>query len=165
MSAPLSPATGTTQAVVRVAQPADSPTVCAGVRALLSELGGGAAGLRSYEAAFHAILARPSESTLLLAQEEGERLVGLLGASWPLALRTGGRYGLIQELWVQPDRRGREIGRLLLEALAWHARRRGLGVLEVGLPSDRYEALAATRSFYERNGFVALGERMRLRLT
>ena len=31
-----------------------------------------------------------------------DEIVGVLGVSWQIAMRIPGRYGLIQELWVQP---------------------------------------------------------------
>jgi GNAT superfamily N-acetyltransferase len=146
-------------ALVREATPGDAQAVALAVRALLSELGG----TPRSDAGLATLLEHPEEATVLIA-EDG-RLVGLLGVSWPLALRARGRYGLIQELWVSPERRGGGVGRLLLAALVEHARERGVTMIEVGLPGERFERLEATRAFYEAGGFDRLGRRMRRRLT
>jgi hypothetical protein len=40
-------------------------------------------------------------------------------------------------------------------------RERSVDRVEVGLPSEHFEALAATEAFYLENGFAPLGPRMR----
>jgi GNAT superfamily N-acetyltransferase len=91
-------------------------------------------------------------------------IVGLLGVSWQTAVRIPGRYGLIQELWVHPSWRGREIGAELLDALRDVAREGGIARIEVGLPSERFPQLEATEAFYRANGFEPVGMRMKLLL-
>ncbi|HUB37193.1 MAG TPA: GNAT family N-acetyltransferase, partial [Solirubrobacteraceae bacterium] len=74
------------------------------------------------------------------------------------------RYGLIQDLWVDPGWRDRQVGRDLLAALVELAREREIGRLEVGLPPERFAGLKATEGFYLANGFTVLGTRMRRRV-
>ncbi len=85
----------------------------------------------------------------------------MLAASWQHALHVPGRYGTVQDLWVDPAWRSRAIGRDLLEALFALAREQGIPRIEVGLPQDSFAAIEATRSFYLANGFAPLGPRMR----
>jgi GNAT superfamily N-acetyltransferase len=148
--------------LVREGTPGDAQAVALAARSLLSELGAGQTPMD--EAVLAMLLEHPEEATVLIAEEAGGRLVGLLGAGWPLALRAGGRYGLIEELWVLPERRGAGVGSLLLAALVEYARERGVAMLEVGLPGERFERLEATRCFYAAGGFDQLGRRMRRRL-
>jgi GNAT superfamily N-acetyltransferase len=92
-------------------------------------------------------------------------IVGVLGVSWQSAIHIPGRYGLIQDLWVDPSWRGGGVGAGLLVALFELAREREVARLEVGLPRERFAGLAATEAFYVANGFSALGARMRRSLT
>jgi branched-chain amino acid aminotransferase len=148
-------------ATVRRAAPADAAKIAAAVAALLRELGGKPADERALAAEARALAEDERAGALLVAEADGE-IVGFLGLSWQRAVRIPGRYGLIQELWVHPDWRSRQVGAELLSALADLARSEGVGRIEVGLPGERFPALAATASFYEANGFAAVGLRMRL---
>jgi len=61
---------------------------------------------------------------------------------------------------VRSDRRGRGIGRALVEAAESSVRQRGVRLLQVETlaPSKPSESYAQTRVFYERLGFIALEE-------
>jgi branched-chain amino acid aminotransferase len=144
----------------RPASHADVPAVAAAVSELLVELGGKPAAIPALEEATKALIDDPHAGAVLVVEDEGE-IVGTIGVSWQHAIRIPGRYGLIQELWVHPNRRTKEIGGDLLLALFWLARERGIGRIEVGLPSERFPHLAATESFYVNNGFATIGVRMR----
>jgi GNAT superfamily N-acetyltransferase len=146
--------------VVREATHEDIGAVACAVRDLLLELGGKPASRDALEEAARTLVEDPTAGVLLVADSDGV-LTGLLGASWQHAVRIPGRYGLIQELWIHPSWRGRAIGGDLVAALIEHARKRGIGRLEVGLPSERFPHLAATEAFYVHNGFAAIGTRMR----
>ena len=43
----------------------------------------------------------PAAGAVLVAEADGE-LVGVLGASWQMAIHVPGAYALIQDLWVRP---------------------------------------------------------------
>lgn len=134
------------------------------VRELLVELGGKPPSIEAMQAAAGELIADPDSGMLLLAEQERE-LVGVLAASWQLAIHTAGRYALLQDLWVKPSHRSSAIGREMLQALCTESRERGLTRVEVGLPSDDFPRIEATRGFYLKNGFKPLGPRMRLPLT
>jgi len=148
---------------VRPAEHGDVPGLVAGASELLLELGGTPAPGELLEQVAHELIDDPDAGSLIVAEHGGE-IVGLLGASWQTALRIPGSYGLIQELWVAKRLRYRELGTELLNELIAQARARGIGRLEVGLPSERYPHLAATESFYETHGFQGVGLRMRRQL-
>ncbi len=145
---------------VRGATYEDLPAIAVAVCGLLVELGAKAPPQARLQAAARALLDEPRAGALLVA-DAGSQLVGLLGVSWQSAMRIPGRYGLIQELWVHTDWRGREIGSELLSALSELARDQGIERIEVGLPGEGFERLAATHSFYASNDFAAIGTRMR----
>lgn len=148
---------------VRIATDVDIPDVAAAVNNLLAELGGASDGPSTLEPVVRELLRAPDAGALLVARE-GDALVGVIAASWQLAIHVPGRYALVQDLWVHPSGRGRGIGRELIRALADVARELRMLRIEVGLPSERFAAHSATESFYRDNGFSHLGPRMRLEL-
>jgi GNAT superfamily N-acetyltransferase len=148
------------EASVRLARGEDVAAAAAGVGALLEELGGEGPSPAELEAATRELIEDPARGALLVAETGGE-IVGVLAASWQHAVHVPGCYGVVQDLWVRSDWRGRALGRDLLEALAALAREQGIARLEVGLPQDSFAAIEATRSFYLDNDFAPLGPRMR----
>ncbi len=138
----------------------DIADIAAAVGALVVELGGTPPALAAMQDATRTLLEDPDAGALLIARSAGA-LVGVLGASWQAAIHAGGRYALIQELWVDPAWRGRDLGGALLGALLELARERGLTRVEVGLPHERFAGIRATEAFYRNNGFTPLGPRMR----
>jgi ribosomal protein S18 acetylase RimI-like enzyme len=145
---------------IREATHEDVPAVVIGVRELLVELGGKPLATPALAETAHALIDDGSAGVVLIAEQE-EKVVGILGVSWQIAMRIPGRYGVIQELWVKPESRHMTIGADLLTALAELAHKQGVERIEVGLPSERYPALNATEAFYINNGFTSIGTRMR----
>jgi branched-chain amino acid aminotransferase len=150
---------------VRRAAEADVPAVAAGVAELLVELSGGGPAGEQLEAATLELVRDRGSGALLVAEAGGEDgIVGVLAASWQHAIHVPGRYGTIQDLWVHPDWRSRLVGRGLLAAYFELAREEGASRVEVGLPRESFENIAATEAFYLANGFEHLGPRMRRKL-
>ncbi len=145
---------------IREATHEDVPQVAIALRELLIELGANPTLPAALEVPARALIEDGSLGVLLVAEERGQ-IVGVLGVSWQVAIRIPGRYGLIQELWVHPEWRGRTIGGDLLAALFKLARRQQVTRLEVGLPSEGFSHLPATEAFYVNCGFKAIGMRMR----
>lgn len=151
-------------ATVRRATGDDVPAAAAGVAELLVELGGEGPPAVELERAVAELAADREMGALLVAEVEGAGVVGVLAASWQFAVHVPGRYGTIQDLWVHPDWRSKEIGRDLLAAFFELAKDEGAKRVEVGLPRDDFPNLRATEGFYLGNDFVHLGPRMRRRL-
>lgn len=145
---------------VREATPGDAAAVAAAVDELLAELGGERPPRAALEDVARRLAADRDAGALLLA-EAGDSTVGVLAASWQLAIHVPGRYATIQDLWVHPEWRGRAVGRELLAALVARAAELDIGRLEVGLPKEDFAAIEATERFYGGNGFSHLGPRMR----
>ena len=145
---------------VRPAGSADIVGVAAAVAELLGELGATPPPPAAMQDTARALLDDPDAGILLVAEAD-EELVGVLSASWQIAMHVPGRYGLIQDLWVESSWRGQAIGAALLEALDQRARELGVSRLEVGLPKETFAGLEATAAFYRAGGFEPLGPRMR----
>jgi GNAT superfamily N-acetyltransferase len=148
---------------VRAATHRDLPAIVAAVGDLLTELGSKPPDTPEMVASARALLEDPRLGALLVAEADGADvpIVGVLGASYQLALHVPGRYALIQDLWVHPSWRGRSVGRELLGALFELAREQGMARAEVGLPRESFRGIRATEGFYAGNGFEHLGARMR----
>lgn len=147
---------------VREAAATDAAAAAAAVGELLTELGGEGPGETALEEATARLAGDAGLGALLLAEPEaGGEPVGVLAASWQYAIHVPGRYGTIQDLWVHPDWRSREVGRGLIEAFVELARQRGARRIEVGLPREDFPNLRRTEAFYLASGFVNLGPRMR----
>jgi GNAT superfamily N-acetyltransferase len=138
----------------------DAAGVAAAVRELLVELDGTPGTPTAMEAAAATLIDSPWAGVALVAHA-GDALVGVLAASWQMAIHVPGSYALIQDLWVDPAWRSRSVGGALIEALFELARAKGLRRVEVGLPRESFARFASTESFYEGNGFTPNGPRMR----
>jgi ribosomal protein S18 acetylase RimI-like enzyme len=66
------------------------------------------------------------------------------------SLYTGALDAYLEELYVVPERRGRGLGRALLEAAMEYARERGAARIDLNTSVDD----VAARALYERSGFT-----------
>ncbi len=143
------------------ALPGDVSGIVVAVQELLLELGGTPPSTRELTATARELVEDHSAGAVLVARVDHE-IVGVLAASWQLAIHVPGEYATIQDLWVHPAWRSRSIGRELIDGLVEICRARDVRRIEVGLPRESFRALRATEAFYLDNDFVPLGPRMRL---
>ena len=94
--------------------------------------------------------------SLIIAEEEG-KILGMASVSFNLALRYNGEYCQFEELVVHQEARGKNVGGLLIEETLRLAKTRGCK--EFGL--YLLESTKHNQSFYEKYGFVVIGEEMR----
>ncbi len=94
--------------------------------------------------------------SLLIAEERG-KILGMASISFNLALRYNGEYCQLEELVVHQEARGKNVGGLLIEESLKLAKNRGCK--EFGL--YLLESTKHNQSFYEKYGFVVIGEEMR----
>ena len=94
--------------------------------------------------------------SLVIAEEEG-KILGMASISFNLALRYNGEYCQLEELVVHQEARGKNVGGLLIEETLRLATNRGCN--EFGL--YLLESTKHNQSFYEKYGFVVIGEEMR----
>jgi GNAT superfamily N-acetyltransferase len=108
----------------------------------------------SFDATFPSLVA--SDHQALLVAEDGARVAGYALASVSLTLYANGPVAELLELVVEPDLRGKGIGKALVEAVtAWA---RDLGCAELNVPTRR------AGDYYLRLGFEETAGYYRLRL-
>ena len=98
-----------------------------------------------------------NERGCLVIAEENGIVLGMASISFNLALRYNGEYCQLEELVVDQDARGKNVGGLLIEETLRLAKKRGCK--EFGL--YLLESTKHNQPFYEKYGFVIIGEEMR----
>jgi GNAT superfamily N-acetyltransferase len=128
------------------------------VHALLTELSPEAnVQLAALEQAARDVLAMDTAFGLLASSEDTP--VGLMMLNESATIYAGGRIGTITELYVVPDYRSKRVAPELMQAAIALGCDRGWGRLEVGAPKQ--PAWARTLAFYQREGFVEVGPRLK----
>lgn len=140
-----------------IADPSHTETVAAMLEGLFQDV---EHDLKADEIAerFEEIDSDERHSTVLAYDEENDEYVGLITVTESLALYAGGRIGVINELYVEPDYRSEGVGKMLLDAVKDLARERGWVRLELTTPGDEFEK---TLRFYQREGFMRIGPRFK----
>ena len=150
---------------IRRAGPKDRQTVLELVERLLTELEDlpkEFAGLDRDRTLFD--LANAGDTfTAFVARTMAGEAVGVLTVSETFAIYAGGRYGVIDEMYVDPGHRSAGVGRGLLEAAKELGRVRGWRRIDVTAPPGA--TWDRTVRFYEGQGFVFTGPKMRCLLT
>lgn len=85
----------------------------------------------------------------------GDDLIGFVSVCESCSLYAGGRFGIVQEFYVQPAWRSRAVGAGLLQALVECARQQQWLRLELCTPP--LPAFERTVAFYRANGFERTG--------
>jgi GNAT superfamily N-acetyltransferase len=93
----------------------------------------------------------------ILVAEQDDRLVGICTLTFQPSIRTLGKYGIVQEMYVDPEFRNEKVGERLIEAAASLAKRAGCPMVELSTPPDGEQA----ENFYRGVGFDQVGVRMR----
>lgn len=91
-----------------------------------------------------------------LALNEDEDAVGIITVAESLSISAGGKYGVINELYVVPDYRSEGVGKMLLDFAKSIGEQRDWTRIEVTTPGDEFDK---TLRFYEREGFMKIGPR------
>jgi len=117
------------------------------------------ADLQPYLRAFREIDADPAHLLLVVVQH-GEVVATMQLSVLPGLARRGARRAQVEAVRVRPDCRGRGLGAALFGWAVAEARRRGCALVQ--LTTDRSRADA--HRFYERLGFVASHEGLKLHL-
>jgi GNAT superfamily N-acetyltransferase len=149
---------------VRAARPAERRRVLDLVERLLAELGeeGEETGLLPKRAVAASWGRRGRAVAAFLAFDETGRAIGVTTLSESWAAYAGGAYGIVNEMYVVPEQRSRQVGAALIAAVREHGRRRGWRRIDVTAPtSPRWDR---SRRFYENLGFVFTGPKLKLLL-
>ena len=143
---------------VRLANAADQEPASRLVANLLSELGG-TPPTPEEMAPVLADLVSGADSGFIVVGEDGGRPTAVCTVSYLQALRARGRYGIIQEMYVEPDSRSTGVGMKVLQFALDHAVANGCSMVELGTPYHGDRPIA----FYQRAGFTNVGARLRWR--
>lgn len=128
------------------------------VRKLLIELGGTPAPAQEMTPVFERLVDDGPSGFVVLAEDDG-RFVSVCTVSYLDALRTVGRYAIIQEMYVDPSVRSSGVGMDVLRFALDHAVSRGCAIVELGTPFNGDRQI----QFYQRAGFTKVGARLRWR--
>ena len=134
------------QTPIRLARAADAPTFGRLLHAFNTEYGEPEPDADTI-AERAAPLIESGEVTVLFA---GEGPDGFAELRFRPSLYTGALDAYLEEFYVVPERRGRGLGRALLEAAMDHARARGAARIDLNTSEDD----VAARALYESAGFT-----------
>ena len=171
---------------VRLATPADRNAALHLVSALLTELGGNPPPADTMAPVFDALITDANAGFIILGENDcpnngdnpatgnspdasdnpatsdsapAANPVAICTVSFLTALRTQGRYAIIQEMYVAPNARSAGIGMAVLQFALAHAAAHGCHTVELGTPYNGQRQIA----FYRRAGFTEVGARLRWR--
>ncbi len=143
---------------IRLANAQDQDAAIDLVRRLLTELGGTPAPAEAMAAVFGQFADDGPAGFVALAEDDG-RFVAVCTVSFVEALRSVGRYAIIQEMYVDPSVRSSGVGMEVLQFTLDHAVARGCAMVELGTPYHGERQI----QFYQRAGFTEVGARLRWR--
>ena len=143
---------------IRLATAQDRDAAIDLVRRLLTELGGTPAPAEAMAPVFGQF-ADDGPSGFVVLGEHEDRFVAVCTVSYVDALRSVGRYAIIQEMYVDPSVRSAGVGMGVLRFALDHAVARGCAMVELGTPFHGERQI----QFYRRAGFTDVGARLRWR--
>lgn len=105
--------------------------------------------------ALTSLVADPDAGRLRLIERDGE-IAGYFVLGFCFSLEFGGRYGLLDELFVRPAHRGGGLAKRALAEIETLCRAEGLDALRLEVNDDNAHA----RGIYERAGYAAHPRRL-----
>ena len=143
---------------IRLATARDRDAAIDLVRRLLIELGGTPAHAAAMAPVFDRFADDGASGFVALADDDG-RFLAVCTVSFVDALRSVGRYAIIQEMYVDPSVRSTGVGMEVLRFALEHTVARGCSMVELGTPYHGDRQI----QFYQRAGFTEVGARLRWR--
>lgn len=101
--------------------------------------------------------------TIIVGAQEHDKIVGIMTITESTAFYAGGNYGSIDELYIKPEYRCRNIGKHLIEEVKKIAETKKWQRVVVNAPRDNNKWKGTIR-FYERNGFEMMGNMLKFTL-
>ena len=126
---------------------------------LLSELGGTPPSRDEMAPVFDLLVEEGGNAGFIVLGEDEGKTVAVCTVSFLDALRARGRYAIIQEMFVEPAARSSGAGAATLQFALKHATAMGCSMVELGTPFNGDRQIA----FYQREGFINVGARLRWR--
>ena len=146
---------------VERATSAQYPIVLTLVRELFAELSSDSdefAGL-DLQGVRPALEAAGERFTAFIAFDDERHPVAVVTLAESVAVYAGGSYGIIPEMYVRAAYRQARVGEQLLDAVKAYGRERGWRRVDVTAPPEAKWQRAV--AFYERNGFIFTGPKLR----
>ena len=143
---------------IRLATTQDRDAAIGLVRRLLTELGGTPAPAAAMAPVYERF-ADDGPSGFVVLAVDGGQFTAVCTVSFVDALRSVGRYAIIQEMYVDPSVRSAGVGMKVLQFALDHAVSRGCAMVELGTPYHGDRQI----QFYQRAGFAPVGARLRWR--
>ncbi len=143
---------------VRIAAEADRDAVVNLVRKLLAELGGSPPSADAIAEVYDRFTDGGDAGFVALG-ETGCEIAAVCTVSFVEAMRSSGRYAIIQEMFVERPQRSTGIGMEVLRFALDQAVSRGCRMVELGTPFHGDRQI----QFYQRAGFTNVGARLRWR--
>ncbi len=145
---------------VKIATRADRDAVLDPVGNLLTEMGGTPPPVEVIGPVFDRFAVEPDEGFVVLGESDG-RAIAVCTVSLLEAMRTRGRYAIVQEMVVEPEWRSTGVGMEVLKFALDYTTANGCQTVELGTP---YRGERQTE-FYQRAGFSEVGARLRWRVS
>ena len=146
--------------MIQRANGSDAKVTVSLIKALLDELDGKAVEWDLDEAEILCKeLIKAGDYIVFHVQNSDGETVGIITIAETESVYAGGKIGLIQELYIKPAMRCKKLGKLLIEKAVEYARGKKWNRLEVGAPA--YPEWARSKAFYEREGFIEIGPRLK----
>ena len=97
---------------------------------------------------------------IYLAKGINFKIIGIATLTECQSIYTGGKYGLLDEMYVLPEFRSTDIGKKLVGKIIAHAKQNGWKRIDVTTPTEkRWER---TVKFYQSCGFTFTGQKLKL---
>jgi GNAT superfamily N-acetyltransferase len=93
------------------------------------------------------LIEQPSQGAVFIARD-GDRAVGVATLDWKWSSLKGARMGYLEDLFVDPDARGRGIADALIEICAERCRELGMPAMQWATAPDNHRA----QKVYDRTG-------------
>ncbi len=149
---------GCAMAVVREAVASDIPRLCDLLALLFTQEADFRPDRAKQEAGLRKIMADPVLGRILVLADDGD-VVGMVNLLFTVSTAEGAKAAILEDMVIDPERRGRGDGERLLQSAIAFAK--GMGCVRITLLTDRDNGRAI--AFYQRHGF-RLSEMIPLRL-
>jgi GNAT superfamily N-acetyltransferase len=90
---------------------------------------------------------------------EDQNIIGICTLMESFAIYANGNYGIIDEMYVDPDYRSLGVGARLISAVVEYGRQKSWARIDVTAPEN--ERWSRTRAFYEKEGFIFTGPKLK----
>lgn len=146
---------------IEKAQKKDYVIVLHLLTALYSELGEEAESLKFLSEDFLDKILQSGRTEVFLIKDE-DSTIGVFTLTESHAIYAGGKYGVMDEMFIELSCRSKGVGRQVIEFSRELAKESKWKRIDVTAPTE--ERWERTSRFYEKNGFVFTGPKYKLRL-